>query len=81
MAGTRTARVTAFAALTAATTFVTPLVRAAPWLAPLPDPLEAYLRPAGGYSAFALFPWAGYLFAGVMVGDLIDAITRLYATT
>ena len=28
----------------------TPLVRARPWLAPLPDPLEAYLRPAGDYS-------------------------------
>jgi uncharacterized membrane protein len=70
----RTSRVATFAALTAATTFLTPLVRAAPWLAPLPDPLEAYLRPAGPYSAFAIFPWAGYLFAGVLVGDLIDAL-------
>lgn len=70
----RTSRVVTFAALTAAATFLTPLVRAVPWLAPLPDPLEAYLRPAGGYTAFSLFPWAGYLFAGVMVGDLIDAV-------
>ena len=70
----RTARIVTFAALTAAATFLTPLVRAVAWLAPLPDPLEAYLRPAGPYSAFALFPWAGYLFAGVLVGDLIDAV-------
>ena len=70
----RTSRVLTFAALTAATTFLTPLVRAASWLAPLPDPIEAYLRPAGPYSAFAIFPWAGYLFAGVLAGDLIDAL-------
>jgi hypothetical protein len=70
----RASRVVTFAALTALTTFATPLVRATAWLARLPDPLEAYLRPAGSYSAFAIFPWAGYLFAGVMVGDLIDAV-------
>jgi uncharacterized membrane protein len=70
----RASRVATFAALTAATTFLTPLVRATAWLAPLPDPLEAYLRPAGSYSAFPFFPWAGYLFAGVMVGDLVDAL-------
>jgi uncharacterized membrane protein len=69
----RRSRVMTFAALTAAITFLTPLVRAVPWLASLPDPIEAYLRPAGFYSAFAIFPWAGYLFAGVMVGDLLDA--------
>lgn len=69
----RSSRVVTFAAITAAITFVTPLVRAAPGLAFLPDPIEAYLRPAGAYSAFAIFPWAGYLVAGVMVGDLIDA--------
>lgn len=70
----RNTRVVTFAALTSAVTFVTPLVRAAPWLAPLPDPLEAYLRPAGSYSAFPIFPWSGYLFAGVLVGDLIDGL-------
>ncbi len=45
-----------------------------PWLSPLPDPLEAYLRPAGVYTAFPLFPWAGFLFAGALVGDLVDAV-------
>jgi uncharacterized membrane protein len=49
-------------------------VRATPWFAPLPDPLEAYLRPVGSYAAFPLFPWAGFLFAGALVGDLVDAV-------
>jgi uncharacterized membrane protein len=70
----RSSRVFTFAGLTAATTLLTPLVRATPWLAPLPDPLEAYLRPVGSYSAFPMFPWSGFLFAGVMAGDLIDAV-------
>jgi uncharacterized membrane protein len=70
----RRTRVVIFAALTALTTMLTPLVRAATGLAVLPDPIEAYLRPAGGYSAFPLFPWAGFLFAGVLVGDLVDAM-------
>ena len=70
----RRVRVAAFASRRRRSRSLTPLVRATPWLAPLPDPLEAYLRPAGPYSAFPLFPWAGFLFAGVIVGDLIDAV-------
>jgi uncharacterized membrane protein len=72
--GRRQTRVLWFAALTAATTLATPWVRATPWLAGLPDPLEAYLRPAGPYAAFPFFPWAGFLFAGVLVGELVDAV-------
>ncbi len=68
----RRARTAIFGLVTMAIAFATPLVRAAPQLALLPDPLEAYLRPAASYSAFPLFPWAGYLFAGVITGDLID---------
>jgi uncharacterized membrane protein len=62
----------AFAGLAALMTFATPAIRAGSFLAPLPDPLEAYLRPAGNYAAFPVFPWSGFLFAGVLVGDLID---------
>jgi uncharacterized membrane protein len=71
------ARTTRLALLGAATAFVamiTPIVRDVPWLSALPDPLEAYLRPAGSYAAFPFFPWAGFLFAGVIVGDLVDAV-------
>jgi uncharacterized membrane protein len=70
----RRVRMALFGLATTAVTLLTPLVRATPWLAPLPDPLEAYLRPAGPYSAFPLFPWAGFLLAGVIAGDLIDAV-------
>jgi acyltransferase len=70
----RTLRLTLFAVVTTAVAMATPLVRATPWLAALPDPLEAYLRPAGVYTGFPLFPWAGFLFAGVLVGDLLDAV-------
>jgi acyltransferase len=72
--GGRLFRVATFALLTTTVTLVTPAVRAATWVAVLPDPLEAYLRPAGAYAAFPFFPWAGFLFAGVLVGDLVDAI-------
>ena len=44
-----------------------------PWLAPLPDAIEAYLRPLPGRTTFALFPWAGFLFAGAIAGELVDA--------
>ncbi len=70
----RRVRVAVFALATTAVTAVTPWVRATPWLAALPDPLEAYLRPAGPFSAFPLFPWAGFLLAGVIAGDVIDAV-------
>jgi uncharacterized membrane protein len=66
-------RVAIFATLVASIAMVTPIVRDVTWLAPLADPLEAYLRPAGNYAAFPLFPWAGFLFAGVLVGDLVVA--------
>ena len=74
LASSRTRRVWIFAAVTTAITLVTPLVRAAPWLAVLPDPLEAYLRPVGTLAAFPVFPWAGFVFAGVIVGELVDAV-------
>jgi uncharacterized membrane protein len=70
----RRRRLAALAAATGAVAMVTPIVRQVTWLAGLPDPLEAYLRPAGGYAAFPIFAWSGFLFAGVIVGDLLDAV-------
>jgi uncharacterized membrane protein len=78
-APSRRTRLLLFAAATGAIAMITPLVRQAAWLAVLPDPVEAYLRPTGPYSAFVLFPWAGFLFAGVLVGDLIDAVRTVPA--
>jgi uncharacterized membrane protein len=68
----RVHRMTWFGAVAVAVAMVTPLVRTASWPGWLPDPVEAYLRPAGAYSAFPLFPWAGFLFAGVVLGDAMD---------
>jgi uncharacterized membrane protein len=69
----RRTRLTLFALAATSITMLTPLVRLVGWLSPLPDPIEAYLRPAGPYAAFPLFPWAGFVFAGAIVGDLVDA--------
>lgn len=69
----RHTRVWLFAVATVAVTMATPLVRQAGMLAALPDPLEAYIRPLPGRSNFALFPWAGFLLAGAIAGELIHA--------
>jgi uncharacterized membrane protein len=65
-------RVLAFGAATLAIAFSTPLVRTWAPLAWLPDPLEAYIRPAGGYSMFVFFPWAAFVMAGATLGVLLD---------
>jgi acyltransferase len=74
LGATHRIRVALLALITGAIAMATPLIRATPALAPLPDAVEAYLRPAATYAAFPLFPWAGFLFAGVIVGALIDAV-------
>ena len=51
---------------------LTPIVRAASWLTPLPGPVESYLRPYPALTTFTLFPWAGFLFAGAALGIWID---------
>lgn len=67
----RVVRIALFAAATVVVTMATPLVREAGVLAGLPDPLEAYIRPIPGRTTFALFPWAGFLLAGGIAGELI----------
>ncbi len=49
---------------------LTPLVRASTAIGQLPDWIEWYLRPPQR-SWFALFPWAGLLLAGTLVGDIL----------
>src|SRR6185295_2897410 len=71
LAGTTTARVASFATLAAAIGMVTPLVRSAAWVGGLPIWLQWYLRPAGEYTTFTMFPWAGFVFAGGAVGALL----------
>jgi len=70
---TRRARATAFTALTIAIALATPIVRAAPFLAILPDFLEGYIRPVPGLTNFSIFPWAAFVPAGAAIGLFIDA--------
>ena len=65
-------RLMAFAVATLALAFLTPPVRAASILAALPDPIEGYLRPRPGFTNFAIFPWAGFVFGGAFLGVLLD---------
>jgi hypothetical protein len=62
---------------TAAVAMITPIIRAAPSLSLLPDPIEWYIRPIPGRGTFTLFPWGGFLFGGVLVGMWLDAV-RLF---
>jgi uncharacterized membrane protein len=66
-------RAALFIAATIATAMLTPMVRTAPSLAALADPVEWYLRPAGAATTFTLFPWAGFLTAGAAVGVWLAA--------
>jgi uncharacterized membrane protein len=61
------------AGATVAFAMLTPIVRATPLLAPLPDPIEWYLRPAGSRTTFTLLPWGGFLLAGAAIGLWLDA--------
>jgi uncharacterized membrane protein len=70
----RRARLWTFAALACGFAFATPIVRNAAWLAWLPDPIEWYIRPFPRLSVFTFFPWAGFVFAGALVGEWLDAV-------
>jgi uncharacterized membrane protein len=65
-------RLVVFGAAALAVTLVTPLVRTTAWLDPLPGPVQWYLRPTPGKNNFTFFPWSGFVFAGALVGVLVD---------
>jgi len=71
LAATTTVRVASYAVIAAAIGMITPLVRGAAWVGALPVWLQWYLRPAGDYTMFTMFPWAGFVFAGGAVGALL----------
>lgn len=65
-------RVTTLGLAAAGVVLLTPPVRAAAFLTPLPDQLEWYLREAAGITSFAIFPWTAFLLAGAAVGLVLD---------
>ncbi len=71
--GRKVVRGALFAGVALAIALLTPIIRTTSWLNWLPDPLEWYFRPTPGRTNFTLFPWAGFVFAGAAVGELIDA--------
>ena len=64
----RSHRVAVLLCAAAAVSLVTPLLRLADWPGTLPYFLDAYIRPIPGRTSFALFPWAGFVFAGAAAG-------------
>jgi len=66
--------VTVLAALAAAVTMVTPVVRHLGSLDALPTWVQWYIRPAGDNTTFTSFPWVGFVFAGAAVGALVATV-------
>ena len=72
LARTTRARIAIFGVATLATAFLTPALRDAPVIRALPSPIEAYFRPVPGLTNFVFLPWAAFVFAGAILGVLID---------
>ncbi len=70
---THLALTVAYAFSTALVAMVTPVLRATARIDALPTVVQWYIRPAGEYTTFTLFPWAGFVFAGAAVGSIIAA--------
>jgi uncharacterized membrane protein len=69
----RAALTLVYAVSATAVAMLTPIVRSVGWVGALPIWLQWYVRPAGEFTTFTSFPWAGFLFAGGALGALIAA--------
>ena len=67
-------RAVVFALSAGGIAMLTPIVRTTLLLDWLPDPIEWYFRPTPGRTNFTLFPWAGFVFAGAVVGVVVNGI-------
>jgi len=61
-----------YAGLAFACAMITPIVRTAAAIDSLPTWLQWYMRPAGDYTTFTLFPWTGFVLAGAACGVLLE---------
>jgi uncharacterized membrane protein len=66
----RAVRLVTFAALAIGFTAVTPLIRMLAW----PDAtlFGWYIKPVSKMSVFTFFPWAGFVFAGALLGEILN---------
>jgi uncharacterized membrane protein len=69
-------RAVVFAALATAFAMLTPIVRETQALNWLPDPVEWYFRLSPARTNFTLLPWGGFVFAGAVVGTVVEHIRR-----
>ena len=60
-----------YACLAAGIAMTSPLVRTMTAVERLPIWMQWYIRPAGEYTTFTAFPWAGFVFAGAAAGALL----------
>jgi len=60
-----------YAAVASAIALLTPIIRTAAIVDVLPLWFQWYLKPAGDLTAFTLFPWAGFVFAGAACGVIL----------
>jgi uncharacterized membrane protein len=73
-AKTRSFRAVLFAGIAVVVAMLTPIVRTTALLNWIPGPIEWYLRPSPARTNFTLFPWAGFVFAGAVVGEMISVL-------
>jgi uncharacterized membrane protein len=69
---TRRARAVVLTTATLVLLGISPWIRTTPLLAALPDPIEWYIRPPAGQGTFTIFPWAGFVLAGGVLGVALD---------
>jgi uncharacterized membrane protein len=70
------ARVLAFGLAATIVAMTTPIVRVATSVGALPLWFQWYVRPAGEFTTFTLFPWAAFVFAGAAAGVLVAIVPR-----
>lgn len=69
--GSTRARLMWYAAAAAGIALLTPVVQKAAIVDALPLWFQWYLKPAGDLTAFNIFPWAGFVFAGAACGVIL----------
>lgn len=74
LSGRRPVLIAIYAVAATAVAMVTPIIRATPLVDRLPLWVQWYARPSGDYTAFTMFPWAGFVFAGAASGVLLSTV-------